>query len=420
MARLESLAVPAEHWSASDRFLRRRVHRQLADLEGGELTVRDALGEARFGTRDGRHDGRPRAAIDVHAPGFYRLLASGGSVGAGEAYMLGLWDCNDLHALIRLMVRNLGQVDGMEGGLARAGALLRRAWHAWNRNSLSGSRRNIAAHYDLGNDLFRSFLDEHMQYSCAVFDGPDNGPRDDLELAQRRKMALIGDTLALGPDDHLLEIGTGWGGLAVYLAQRHGCRVTTTTISRRQYEEAHARVAAAGLQDRVTLLLDDYRDLQGHYDKLVSVEMVEAVGHHYLDTYFDTCRRLLKPGGTMLLQAITIDDRRYQRALREADFIKRYIFPGSFIPSASVLTDSAARAGLRLTGLRDIGLDYARTLRAWDQRFTAARRDLEAMGYDARFQRMFRFYFNYCSGAFAERAISDVQMKLLATPAGTP
>jgi len=329
-------------------------------------------------------------------------------VGAGEAYIGGLWRADDLTALIRLMIVNRDVMQSMEGGAAIATAPLRRLLHWLNRNSPDGSRRNIAAHYDLGNDLFALMLDETMAYSCAVFE------RDDATLheAQLAKFERICRKLRLSPDDHLLEIGTGWGGLAIHAAGRYGCRVTTTTISREQHEWAREKVAAAGLEDRVTLLLDDYRDLRGRYDKLVSIEMIEAVGARYLDTYTAQCGQLLEPHGAMLLQAITIQDQVYEEALKSVDFIQRFIFPGSFIPSVSAITDSVRRStDLKVFHLEDIGpttpppAALARELPCEPARGAAA-------GVPEAFVRMWDYYLCYCEGGFLERQIGDVQMLL--------
>jgi cyclopropane-fatty-acyl-phospholipid synthase len=321
------------------------------------------------------------------------------------------WSSDDLVALVRILVRNRDLLDGVENGLARFGGFALKSWHALRRNTRSGSRRNISTHYDLGNAFFRLFLDDSMMYSSAMF-----APGDDLEQASRRKLERICRKLDLRPEDHLLEIGTGWGGMALYAAENFGCRVTTTTISREQHALATERVAAAGLADRVTVLLQDYRDLQGEFDKLVSIEMVEAIGHQYLDTYFAKCASLLKPDGLALVQAITIEDHRYEQALHSVDFIKRHVFPGSFIPCASVLVGAAARAGrLRTVNLEDFGDSYAQTLSEWRRRFHSRQDEVRALGYDQRFVRLWDFYLCYCEGGFLERSISDIQL-LLARP----
>lgn len=393
-------------FGAIDRFLRQRMIDQLRGLRGGELRLIDAMGDICLG--DGADAGL-RATLRVLDPEFYRCVAGNGSVGAGEAYMASLWRCDDLVALMRLLVRNRDLLDGMEGGVAKLGGMAMRALHALRRNTRDGSRRNISAHYDLGNPLFKLFLDDELMYSSAIFASAE----DSLGTASLRKLARICEKLDLKPHDHLLEIGTGWGGMALYAAKNFGCRVTTTTISREQHALASERIAAAGLSDRVTLLLEDYRDLRGQYDKLVSVEMVEAIGHQYLDTYMAKCSSLLKDDGLALIQAITIEDHRYRQALHSVDFIKRHIFPGSFIPCVSVLIDAAARAGeLRLLNLEDIGPSYARTLRHWRQRFLDRIEDVRALGYDERFERMWEFYLCYCEGGFTERSISVAQLLL--------
>jgi len=393
-----------------DRFLRGRLIERLGGLTGGQLHIHDELGHVVLGSAAG-----PDALtvkLQVKDTGFYRQVAANGSVGAGEAYMDGLWSCDDLVALIRLLVRNRELLDGMETGVARLGGLAMKALHAFRRNTRLGSRKNISAHYDLGNDFFKTFLDEGMMYSSAIFAEPG----ESLEQASRRNLDRICRKLDLKPGDHLVEIGTGWGGMALHAARHYGCRVTTTTISREQHALASERILEAGLGDQVTLLLEDYRDLQGSYDKLVSIEMIEAIGHQYLDTYFAKCASLLKPDGMALIQAITIEDHRYQQALDSVDFIKRHVFPGSFIPCVSAMVESAGRAGeLRLLNLEDIGPSYATTLRHWRQRFMSRLDGIRAQGYDERFVRMWEFYLCYCEGGFLERSISDVHL-LLARP----
>ena len=385
--------------------MRGAVHRALGAIDSGTVIVSDAGGEAVFGA------GAPFARISVRDAAFYRRLVLGGSVGAGESYIGGDWDSDDLVALIRIMARNRQALDGLDGWLASPAALLGAVAHGWRRNSRKGSRRNVQAHYDLGDDLFRLFLDDRMMYSAAVF---DTGA-ETLEQASEAKLLRLCRKLDLSADDRLLEIGTGWGGLAVFAARRFGCHVTSATISRAQYEHARALARAQGLSGQVEVLHSDYRALAGSYDKLVSVEMVEAVGHQYLDGYFRTCARLLRPGGVMALQAITIRDAVYHHALRRADFIKRYIFPGGFIPSNSVLTAAAGAADLMLVNLEDFGRDYALTVREWRRRLEENRQQAVALGFDERFLRMWRFYFAYCEGGFLEGSISDAQM-LFAKP----
>ncbi len=385
-------------YTALDRMLRQRLLAMLATLDHGQLVVVDALGETRLGQAS--EDGL-ETTVHVRDPGFYRAVAAQGSVGAGEAYIEGAWHCTDLVALVRLLVRNRELLDGMEGGLARFGGWLLRGWHAMRRNTREGSRRNITAHYDLGNAFFGLFLSPDLMYSSARFESDT----DTLETASRRKLDTICAHLELRPGDRVLEIGTGWGGFALHAARHHGCHVTTTTISREQHALASRRVAEAGLQDRVTLLLEDYRDLRGTYDKLVSIEMIEAVGAAYLDTYFATLGRLLVPGGRAVLQAITIEDHRYAQARDSVDYIKRFVFPGSFIPSIGAMMDAKTRCSdLQLLHMDDFGPSYALTLRAWRQRFLARLPEVRAQGFDARFIRMWTFYLAYCEGGFLERA----------------
>ncbi|QDA56328.1 SAM-dependent methyltransferase [Thermomonas aquatica] len=408
---MNSIVQPraASGFGALDRALRARLLRQLDGLRQGDIVLVDPLGDARVGEPTA---GIPSVRVQVRDAGFYRALAGNGSVGAAESYMDGDWDCDDLVGLVRLLVRNRDLLDGMEGGAARLGGWAMRALHALRRNTREGSRRNIAAHYDLGNDFFRLFLSDDLMYSSALYAGED----DTLEVASTRKLDRICDKLGILPGDHVVEIGTGWGGFALHAARSRGCRVTTTTISREQHALASQRVAQAGLQERVTVLLSDYRDLQGRYDKLVSIEMVEAIGAQYMQAYFSTLGRLLKPDGLGLVQAITIEDHRYAQALRSVDFIKRHIFPGSFIPSIAALLDAKARSSdLALVHLEDFGPSYARTLRDWRLRFLANREQARAQGHDERFLRMWAFYLAYCEGGFLERSIGVAHL-LLAKP----
>jgi len=391
-------------------FYKRRLQAMLGELRECELTIIEGGERQVYGTADG--DDVIYAEIRVHDPELYKRLALNGSVGVGEAYMDGLWDADDLTKLVQIFVRNRDLLDRMEGGLAAVGSAMLRGYHWLRKNTKLGSRRNIAAHYDLGNDLFELFLDSRMMYSSAVYAAPG----EDLEQASLRKMDRICQKLDLQPGDHLLEIGTGWGGFAVHAASQYGCKVTTTTISAEQHALAVERVRKAGLADQVTVLLEDYRDLRGVYDKIVSIEMVEAVGHQYLNQYFRAVTSLLSERGLALIQAITIEDHRYKQALRSVDFIKRYIFPGSFIPSVSALvSDSVKGTDLRLVHLEDIGPSYAETLRAWHHRFLERADEVRALGYPERFVRMWRWYLAYCEGGFLERSIGDVQL-LFARP----
>ena len=387
------------------------VFKMMEKLEYGQITVHDSGKTFTFG-----HDSELQAQITVHSPSLYTKILLGGSIGAGEAYFEGLWDADNLTAVIRILVLNMELLERMEKGLALLLTPLRLVSHRIRNNSRNGAKRNILAHYDLGNDMYASFLDDAMMYSSAIYPSPESS----LEEASKNKLDIICTKLQLHPGDHVIEIGTGWGGLAIHAARHFGCRVTTTTISREQYDYACRQVQQAGLTVRIDVLMRDYRDLDGRYDKLVSVEMIEAVGHHYLDRYLATIDGLLKPDGLALVQAITIEDFRYQSALKSVDFIKRYIFPGSFIPSLSAITASMARATrLGLIELADFGASYALTLRHWRQRFDAAWDDISATGFDETFRRRWQFYLAYCEGGFRERAISDVHL-LLAGPGFRP
>ena len=388
-----------------DGLARRLVLRQLQRLQTGRLVLLENGRESSFGETG--TEPALAARITVLDPRFFSELAFGGSIGAGEAWMQGFWQCDDLVALVRLLLRNRAVLDGMEGGTARLTAPLQKLFAWVNRNTHAGAKRNIAAHYDLGNEFFALWLDQSMMYSSAIFARPDMS----LHEAQLARLDHICHKLQLNANDHVLEIGTGWGGFALYAAQHYGCRVTTTTLSQEQFDLAAQRVEAAGLQDRITLLLDDYRDLTGQYDKLVSIEMVEAIGSALYPSFFRMCGRLLKPDGLMLLQAITIADQQYDESQKSIDFIQRYIFPGSCLPSAAVMTHTVATTtGLRLLDLEDIGLHYATTLHHWRDNFFAQLEEVRALGYPEAFLRMWDYYLCYCEGAFLERAISDVQI----------
>ncbi|MGA9114391.1 MAG: cyclopropane-fatty-acyl-phospholipid synthase family protein [Candidatus Dormiibacterota bacterium] len=382
-----------------DRLARRAILALGSALHGGTLAIREGGGTHVLG------HGVEAVHMTIHDPGTWGMVATGGGNGLGVAYMRGYWETPDLTGLLRLLARNLDRINRVTAPLDRArqvAGLLRS-----RRPNRGADRRNIHAHYDLGNSFFELFLDPTMAYSCAIFEPGD----DDLEAASRRKFDRVCDRLRLTADDHLLEIGTGWGGLAIHAAERYGCRVTTTTISREQCDFSRARVAAAGLADRVTVLDQNYRDLTGIYSKLVSVEMIEAVDWRLYDEFFRCCERLLAPHGLAVLQAIVIEDRAWSAARWREDFIKRYIFPGGFMPSVRSLVDAANRAsGLRLVELDDIGANYPITLRHWREALDAHRDRALALGFDEQFLRMWRFYFAYCEAGFLERRISDVQL----------
>ena len=387
-----------------DNLARRLVLNQLGRLKTGSLRLVEGDSSITFGEKA---EAELCASIEVIDGSFYSDIAFGGSVGAGESYMRGSWQSDDLVSLVRILLRNRDVLDNMEKGTAWLTRSLQRFFHWINRNTREGARRNISAHYDLGNDFFALWLDESMMYSSAMFEHQGQSLAD----AQVNRLDVVCEKLELKPEDHVIEIGTGWGGFAIHAAQKYGCRVTTTTISKQQYEMAWQRVNEAGLQDRIELLLEDYRDLEGSYDKLVSIEMIEAIGSDQYDTYFDQCSRLLKPGGRMLIQAITIADEQYAYAQKNVDFIQRYIFPGSCLPSLEVMKATIAKVNsMMVTNVEDIGQDYALTLNHWRRNFFDRIHEVAEMGYPDEFIWMWEFYLCYCEGGFIEGAISVVHL----------
>ncbi|MBU5617921.1 cyclopropane-fatty-acyl-phospholipid synthase family protein [Psychrobacter sp. TAE2020] len=353
----------------------------------------------------GRHP--LQVTLTIHDSSVYRQLLFGGSIALADSYINGEWDTEDLTGLIRLAARNLAVLNKLESRFAGVSRTFERAKHQLRNNDELGSKSNILAHYDLGNAMYERFLDSTMMYSSAVYSTPETS----LAQAQQHKLALICQRLQLSADDHVIEIGTGWGGFAIYAAQHYGCKVTTTTISDAQYQEAQRRVQLAGLEDKVTLLKQDYRELTGHYDKLVSIEMIEAVGHEYLPTFFAKCNELLKPTGLMVLQAITFNDQNYQEYLGSVDFIQTHIFPGGCLLSNQELnTQFTEQTDMVIKQLHDYGFDYAYTLRDWRAAFMDQRQEIKALGYDEAFIRLWEFYFCYCEGGFLERTIGVVQV----------
>ncbi|GGA68538.1 cyclopropane-fatty-acyl-phospholipid synthase [Neiella marina] len=392
--------------AVAPKLLTRMLVALLEQLKVGQLTLRDENGwQQSYG--DPQSD--LAAEIVVLDSQFYKAVVSGGSIGAAEAYMNGWWDSPDLTMVIRLMAANMATLDAIESQSSPLKRLIMKLVHKFNGNTVSGSKRNIAHHYDLSNAFYQLFLDETMMYSSGVY--PD--AESSLLQASEHKLKLVCDDLELTDADHLLEIGTGWGGLACFAAKNYGCKVTTTTISYAQYQFAQQRVKDAGLEQQVTVLKEDYRKLQGTYSKLISIEMIEAVGYEHLSTFFDRCSSLVRDNGKMLLQVITIADQRERYYRRNVDFIQRYIFPGGYLPSVAVLADKVAQySDLAIRQVRDIGLDYARTLKDWRDNFDGQLEQVKALGFDDRFIRMWRFYLCYCEGGFHERSISTVQMVL--------
>lgn len=394
-------------FTTGQRACRALFLRTLSGIRNDRIVLHDALGETTIGGGDARG---LSVRVEILDPAFYPAAVLEQSAGVGRSYMAGWWRCDDLVTLIRIFARH-------ETVLRRWTRLAMTVLAPWQRlalwrrrNSLGGSRRNIAEHYDLGEEFFGTFLDPSLTYSCAYF----TGDADDLEAAQREKLDRACRKIGLRPDEHLLEIGTGWGSLALHAAREKGCRVTTTTISREQARHARRRVSEAGLDDRIEIMEQDYRDLRGRFDKLISLEMIEAVGVKFYPAYFRRCSELLKEGGAMLLQAIVVDDRHFEHDARHVDFIKRYVFPGGVLPSISVIAQNVAGfTDLQIAHLEDMTAHYARTLRLWRERLLAAKDRLAALGLDEEFRRCWEFYFAYCEGGFRERRIGVVQMLLV-------
>jgi len=358
-----------------------------------------------------------RAVIAVHDEQFFPRALLAGDVGIGEAYMDGDWSTPDLVAVVRLAVRNLDRLDGSNRLLTSFRRLADLLEHRRRRNTLAGSRRNIACHYDLGNDFYGLFLDRSLTYSCAYYETAD----DTLEQAQMRKFDRICRKLQLEPQDHVLEIGTGWGGFAAYAAETYGCRVTTTTISQQQHDYASEVFSRSRAVERIQLLFEDYRNLHGQFDKIVSIEMFEAVGYEHYDDYFAACDRLLKPDGSMLLQSITILEAKFQLYRKQSDWIKKHIFPGAELASVIEIQRSLARTTrMQLFHMEDIGKHYALTLREWRRRFLEHLSEVRQLGFDDRFVRMWDYYLAYCEGGFRERYISDVQLMLSKVTSAMP
>jgi cyclopropane-fatty-acyl-phospholipid synthase len=377
----------------------------LERLHVGQVTIVEGGRRRVFGS------GAPAATVLVRDPAAWTALLRG-SRGLAESYARGLWDSPDLTAVVRVAARNVVVLDDVRRRLSPIREPYQRTRAAFRRNTPRRSRRDISAHYDLGNELFSLMLDPTMMYSCALFESPE----ETLEAASIAKLDLVCDKLALGPEDRVLEIGTGWGGFALHAAATRGCHVTTTTISREQHDYAQQRIRAAGLEDQVTLLLKDYRDLEGSYDKLVSIEMIEAVGWQDFDTFFAKSSSLLEQDGAMLLQAITMDDRAYMVERASKSFIRTHVFPGGCLPSPEVIARCVGRVtDLRTVHLEDLSPHYAETLRRWRDNADNAADQLEALGYDERFRRLWRMYLSYCEGGFAERRIGLVQ-QVLAKP----
>ena len=387
------------------RLARALVFKQLKKIGIGYISIEEGTKKFSFGKK-----GNLSAHITVHDPRFYGALAFGGSIGVSEAFMQKFWSVNDLTKLIRIMAINQNAMDQLESLFNVFLKPILKCLHYLNQNSVKRSRINISKHYDLGNDFFSLFLDSTMMYSSAVF----KNPQDSLYKGSIHKLEMVCQGLELNAEDHVIEIGSGWGGFAIYAAQNYGCKVTTTTISKQQYLYVKQKIKDLKLTHKITVLLSDYRHLKGQFSKLVSIEMLEAVGYQYYDTYFEVCAHLLKPDGIAFIQTITIADQRYEKAKHSVDFIQRYIFPGSCIPSITALQNSITQSSdLKIYQIQDIGDHYARTLALWREAFFKRLPEVKALGFDDVFIRMWHFYLAYCEGGFKEKAISDIHLKLV-------
>lgn len=387
-----------------DTVAKKSVHKFLGYLTIGRLVIEEDGEVKEFGQK--QHETDLIVNVKVHNPAVYSDVLFNGTVGSGESYMLGYWSTPDLLKMIRLMVLNMQVIEKMDNRFSALSKLSSLIYWFIKNNSKEGSRKNIGAHYDLGNDFFGLFLDPQMMYSAALYPTWES----DLNEAAEYKLRNICEKLALKPTDHLLEIGTGWGGMAIYAAKHFGCKVTTTTISQQQYNHAKEWIAKEGLEDKIELLLKDYRELTGQYDKLVSIEMIEAVGHRHYSTYFKKCSSLLRDDGLMLIQAITIPDQRYKQAKNAVDFIQKYIFPGGCLPSHEVIAKNVAQqTDLQITAVDDMTAHYAKTLADWRIRFNSQLDAVKAQGFNSVFIRMWEFYLCYCEGGFTERVIGTSQ-----------
>jgi cyclopropane-fatty-acyl-phospholipid synthase len=404
MEQIEGVIVLKEaNWL--DKRCRSLVMGVFAKFSYGQLEVVEGKNHSYF--PENVTDASINGKIHIHDISVYRDFVKGGSIGAAEAFIEGKWSSPNLTNVIRIFAKAQQQTDSLEANKSWSSKLKNTVSHWQNRNTQSGSKRNILAHYDLGNELYTRFLDPDMMYSSAIY------PHESASLdeAQQHKLATICQRLSLNADDHLLEIGTGWGGLAIYAAQNYGCHVTTTTISDAQYAFAQSRIEKLGLGDKITLLKKDYRDLNGSFDKVVSIEMIEAVGYDFLPSFFKQCNDRLKEGGKLLIQSITIADQRFKYYKSNVDFIQRYIFPGGFLPSVNVLSQHLTdHSEMVIESLDDIGLDYAKTLAHWRDNFLVSWSTLSTLGYDETFKRLWLYYFAYCEGAFLERSTSTVHL----------
>lgn len=399
MEQTQSLLTKKSKSGWINRSCRQLIFKLINQMKEAQIEIHEGAEKILLG----QPQAKLKVQITVHDAQLYRDVLKGGSIAAAEAYIDQRWSTPDLTTLIRIFARHQDLLDQLESKMSWVSNIKNALLNRLNANTLTGSKKNILAHYDLGNALYSRFLDDSMMYSCAIYCNPS----DSLALAQQQKLAAICQKLNLSANDHLLEIGTGWGGLAIYAAQNYGCKVTTTTISDEQFAYAEQKIQQLGLENQITLLKQDYRLLQGQFDKLVSIEMIEAVGHQYLPTFFKQCNDLLKPDGKLLIQAITIADQRYDQYRKSTDFIQKYIFPGGCLPSLNIIGQQVSQVtDMMIDNIEDIGLHYARTLADWRSNFEKNWHAIQPFGYDDTFKRLWHYYFCYCEGAFMERVIS--------------
>ena len=390
-------------------FYENAVINALSKMDKGFLRLTLPNGE----TLDiGNINDQLKADLEVKSTAFYKKVVLYGDIGFGEAYVDGLWETKNITDVIKWIILNIENAPSVSGSKVKTLGLnlfkwLNRVYHNSRSNSITGSQKNIAEHYDLNNDFFATFLDPSLTYSAAYFKTSDLS----LAQAQDEKYRRLCEQLHLKPTDHVLEIGSGWGANAIFMAKNYGCKVTSVTISKEQQKLAQQRVEAEGLSSKVNIIIKDYRDIHGAFDKIVSIEMLEAVGHNYLEAYFEKCNEVLKPNGILAFQVITSPDSRYESLRKGVDWIQKHIFPGSLLPSVGQLNEAINNTSdFTLVDLKDLGLDYAKTLKLWYLEFNQKLNEVKALGFDDRFIRKWNYYLNYCEAAFEMRNINVMQM----------
>tara|TARA_B100000131_G_scaffold311618_1_gene344686 strand:- start:876 stop:2147 length:1272 start_codon:yes stop_codon:yes gene_type:complete len=384
-------------------IFKKGLTRKLSQLKKGYVCVHEDGKNYSFGDPNSQN----KVSINIHSKEFYLLVGSGGALGVAESYMLGHWSSDNVVRLMQILLQNRDILLSMNQGFASMVSPINKLIHKNRQNTLSGSKKNIIAHYDLSNEFYKLWLDPTMTYSCAYFKNKDVS----LEEASIEKLDRICRKLDISSEDHILEIGSGWGSFAIYAAKEYGCKVTTTTISDAQYEYANKRIFEENLDSKIKIINQDYRNLDGEYDKIVSIEMIEAVGYEYITNFFMKVSSLLKPNGIAAIQGITYNDQNFDVYKDSVDFIKKYIFPGSCLISISQIMDVIKnRTDLAMIDMEDITLHYAETLKRWRKNFMDVSQEIKEMGYSQTFINMWEFYLLYCEAGFLERNIGDVQL----------